>query len=70
MEKYKIGIQAKGKHGSKSFYIEVSVEPKNFQGGFKQWIGNSRNKDAVSEWLATQCPGYDEIRCSGIIPID
>ena len=52
MEKYKIGIQAKGKHGSKSFYIKVSVEPQNLQGGFKQWIGNSRHKDAVSEWLA------------------
>lgn len=65
MENYKLSLQGKSKQGSKSFSIEVSVEPKNFQGGFIQWIGNSRNKDAVSSWLKNQCPGYDELRCCG-----
>jgi hypothetical protein len=66
MENYKLSLQGKSKQGSKSFSIEVSVESKNFQGGFKQWIGNSRNKDAVSIWLKNQCPGYDELRCTGV----
>ena len=65
MENYRLTLQGKSKQGSKSFSIEVSVEPKNFQGGFTQWIGNSNNKDAVSAWLKNQCPGYDELRCYG-----
>jgi hypothetical protein len=70
MERYKLSLQGKSKQGKKSFSIEVSVEPSNFQGGFKQWIGNSRNKEAVSTWLKNQCPGYDEMICGGVIPIN
>lgn len=36
MEKNRLTLQGKSKQGSKSFSIEVSVEPKNFQGGFTQ----------------------------------
>ena len=70
MENYRLSIQGKNKQGKKSWSIEVGVEPKNFQGGFTQWIGNSRNKDAVAAWLANQCPGYDELRCVGHKLID
>jgi hypothetical protein len=35
MENYKIGVSGKNKQGTKTFYIEVSLEPKNFPGGFR-----------------------------------
>ena len=69
MERYKLSVQGRNKRHLKSFSIEVSVEPSNFQGGFRQWIGNSRNKEAVSTWLKNQCPGYEEMICGAVIPI-
>ncbi len=63
MERYTLRVEGRNKQHVKQFPIEVTVESKNFQGGFIQWIGNSRNKDAVSSWLMSQCPGYTEMRC-------
>jgi|LauGreDrversion4_2_1035121.scaffolds.fasta_scaffold2220603_1 hypothetical protein len=66
MENYSIRVTGRNKQGVKQFSIEVSIEPKNFPGGFLQWIGNSRNKDAVSAWLANYCPGYEELSSNGV----
>lgn len=66
MENYSIRVTGRNKQNVKQFSIEVSVEPKNFPGGFVQWIGNSRNKDAVSGWLASYCPGYESLSANGV----
>ncbi len=66
MENYSIRVTGRNKQHVKQFSIEVSVEPKNFPGGFLQWIGNSSNKAAVSAWLATFCPGYGELSANGV----
>jgi hypothetical protein len=66
MESYIIRVTGRNKQQVKQFSIQVSVEPKNITGGFLQWIGNSRNKDAVSAWLANYCPGYEELSANGV----
>jgi hypothetical protein len=38
MENYSIRVTGRNKQHVKQFSIEVSVEPKNFPGGFLQWI--------------------------------
>ena len=66
METYSIRVTGRNKQQTKQFTIEVSIEPKNFPGGVVQWIGSSRNKDAVSSWLAIYCPGYEELSANGV----
>lgn len=69
METYKLQVSGRRinqSSGTNSTTITVHVEESNFKnyGSFRSWIGNSKYKESVATWVATQWPGYTDIRVS------